>query len=294
MFVAHDGADVWEHRRVFQLDGEGRRRVVAGVPPDYFSADGQLWGNPLYDWMELERTGYSWWLTRLRATLARFDALRLDHFIAFHRYWEIPADSQTAREGRFMPVPGADFFRRLREAVGGLPFIAEDLGLVTPEVHTLRHEFGLPGMRVLAFAFGGGPHEYQPHRYPRETVVYTGTHDNDTVIGWLTANERETSPEARAHLSAERKRALAYAASDGKEPHWDFIRLALGSTANTALFPLQDVLGLGTEARMNVPGTASGNWAWRFGKADISLATRVRLRELSETYERIPAGVGPR
>ncbi|HEY8945805.1 MAG TPA: 4-alpha-glucanotransferase, partial [Polyangiaceae bacterium] len=263
MFVAHDGADVWEHRDIFQLDDRGERRVVAGVPPDYFSAEGQLWGNPLYDWDALKERGYDWWIQRLQGTLARFDAVRIDHFIAFHRYWEIPAWASTAREGRFVLVPGVDFFEKLREKIGGLPFIAEDLGLVTPEVQALRDRFELPGMRVLEFAFGGDAHDYQPHRYPRRTVVYTGTHDNDTLVGWLGAAERTLDPAERARLEGERKRALAYAGSDGREPHWDFIRLALSSVANTALFPLQDVLGQGTESRMNVPGTAFGNWTYR-------------------------------
>jgi len=294
MFVAHDGADVWEHRNVFQLDEHGRRRVVAGVPPDYFSAEGQLWGNPLYDWAELERTGYAWWFQRLRTTLARFDALRIDHFIAFHRYWEIPAHSRTAREGRFVLVPGTDFFSKLRDAIGGLPFIAEDLGLVTPEVHALRTRFHMPGMKVLQFGFSGGPHDYQPHRYERETVVYTGTHDNDTTLGWLSAHERATSPEESARLEAERDFALRYAGSDGSEPHWDFLRVALASTANTALFPLQDVLGFGTQARMNVPGTAAGNWGWRFQHGDLTRAMQARLRQLSETFERIPNAHGHR
>ncbi len=295
MFVSHDGADVWEHRNVFQLDEHGHRRVVAGVPPDYFSAEGQLWGNPLYDWAELERTGYAWWMTRLRTTLSLFDALRIDHFIAFHRYWEISAGATTARHGRFVHVPGQDFFRKLRDALGGLPFIAEDLGLVTPEVHALRSEFSMPGMRVLEFAFGGAAHDYQPHRYPRETVVYTGTHDNDTIVGWLSAFERATVPEERLRLVAERERALQYAGAEHDPAlHFAFIRLALASAANTALFPLQDVLGLGTEARMNVPGTAKGNWGWRFQASQLTPAIRDRLHGLCSAFERIPPDVRPR
>jgi 4-alpha-glucanotransferase len=288
MFVAHNGADVWEHREIFQLDELGARRVVAGVPPDYFSAEGQLWGNPLYDWQALQERGYDWWIARLGSTLARFDAVRLDHFIAFHRYWEVPSWAKSAREGRFVPVPGRDFFGKLREALGGLPFIAEDLGLVTEEVHALRDEFELPGMRVLEFAFGGDFRDYQPHRFPKRSVVYTGTHDNDTVVGWLSSAERAVDPAERALLLAERERALRYAGSDGHEAHWDFIRVALASVANTALFPLQDVLGQGTEARMNVPGTASGNWTYRCRAEDWSPKVSQRLRELSDSYERIP------
>lgn len=288
MFVAHDGADVWQHREIFQLDERGHRRVVAGVPPDYFCAEGQLWGNPIYDWPALEQRGYDWWLARMRTTLARFDAVRLDHFIAFHRYWEIPASAPTAREGRFVSVPGADFFTKLEQAVGGLPFIAEDLGLVTPEVHALRERFNLPGMRVLEFGFAGDFRDYQPHRYPKNTVVYTGTHDNDTLVGWLSAYTRATEPEERRRLVAERERALRYAGSSSEEEHWRFIRLALSSVANTALFPLQDVLGEGSEARMNVPGTASGNWCYRFQADALTPAIAERLHALSDTYERIP------
>ncbi|HYO97384.1 MAG TPA: 4-alpha-glucanotransferase [Polyangiaceae bacterium] len=292
MFVAHDGADVWEHRDIFQLDEQGHRRVVAGVPPDYFSAEGQRWGNPLYDWAALQRRGYDWWIARMKGTLSRFDAVRLDHFIAFHRYWEIPASAASAREGRFVLAPGADFFEKLRSALGGLPFVAEDLGLVTPEVQELRDDFELPGMRVLQFAFGGDSREYQPHRYPRRMVVYTGTHDNDTTVGWLHGAERCRDPEERERLELERQRALSYAGSDGREPHWDFIRLALASTANTALFPLQDLLGQGTEARINVPGSGSGNWDYRCSAEELSFDVCDRLRALAETYERIPNGLG--
>jgi len=296
MFVAHDGADVWEHREIFQLDERGDRRVVAGVPPDYFSDEGQLWGNPLYDWEVLERRDFDWWIERLKGTLARFDAVRLDHFIGFHRHWEVPAWAATAREGRFVLVPGAKLFERLRSEIGALPFIAEDLGLITPEVGALRDAFELPGMRVLEFAFGGDFREYQPHRFPRRSVVYTGTHDNDTLVGWLGAHERTADPTERARLEQERRRAIAYAGSDGREPHWDFIRLALASVANTAIFPLQDVLGLGNEARMNVPGTPSGNWSYRCRAEDLTARLSERLAELSETYERNPRaarGRGP-
>jgi 4-alpha-glucanotransferase len=288
MFVAHDGADAWEHPEVFQLDEHGRKRVVAGVPPDYFCAEGQLWGNPVYDWPALAKRGYDWWIARLKTTLSRFDAVRLDHFIGFRRYWEIPAWSSTAREGRFVDVPGEDFFEKLREAIGGLPFIAEDLGLMTAEVHGLRDRFGLPGMRVLEFAFSGDFREYQPHRYPKNSVVYTGTHDNDTLVGWLTAPERASGVGERERLAAERQRALAYAGSPPAEEHWTFLRLAAASVANTAIFPLQDALGLGSEARMNVPGTATGNWRYRCRAEQLSPGLADRLAELCEAYERTP------
>jgi 4-alpha-glucanotransferase len=291
MFVAHDGSDVWANQTIFQLDEHGERRVVAGVPPDYFSQEGQRWGNPLYDWNVLRETNYAWWIARFKTTLERFDALRLDHFIGFHRYWEIPGHSQSARDGRFVPVPGEDFFEKVQAALGGLPFIAEDLGLLTPEVMALRDRFGLPGMRVLEFAFVDSSRDYQPHRFPKQTVVYTGTHDNDTVVGWLGAHERARAEHDAGALRAERERALAYAGSDGREPHWDMIRVALMSVANTAIFPFQDLLGLGTEARMNVPGTATGNWAFRALSQEFAPEVAERMVKLCESYERIPADI---
>ncbi len=288
MFVAHDGADVWQHQELFQLDDHGERRAVAGVPPDYFSADGQRWGNPLYDWARLRDTGYGWWLERLRSNLRRFDAIRLDHFIGFHRYWEIPKHSPTAREGRFVEAPGRDFFETARKALGDLPFIAEDLGIVTPEVEALRDELGLPGMRVLAFAFADGAEGYLPHRFNRRCVVYTGTHDNDTMRGFFEAPEQSKDPQERLQLARQRDRALAYSGSDGREPHWDLIRSALSSVADTAIFPIQDVLGQGTESRMNIPGTADGNWGYRLRGELLTSAVATRLSKLTETYERCP------
>lgn len=291
MFVAHDAADVWANQGLFQLHPDGSKRAVAGVPPDYFSAEGQLWGNPIYDWSRLKETGYAWWIGRLRSTLERFDAVRLDHFIGFHRYWEVPAGATTARDGRFVEAPGLDFFEQLRKALGRLPFVAEDLGVLTDGVVKLRDHFELPGMRILAFAFAGDWREYQPHRYPRNVVAYTGTHDNDTLCGWLDSAEREADPRRAAELRAERERALAYAASDGSEPHWDLTRTLLASVANTTIFPVQDLLGLGTEARMNVPGVASGNWTFRMRESALTPALAERLATLCSTYERIPPGV---
>jgi 4-alpha-glucanotransferase len=288
MFVAHDGADVWQHQELFSLDEHGERRGVAGVPPDYFSADGQRWGNPLYDWEGMRETGYAWWIERLRGNLRRFDAIRLDHFIGFQRYWEIPSHSPHARDGRFVEVPGYDFFSRAREALGELPLIAEDLGIVTPEVEKLRDAFGLPGMRVLSFAFGDGASAYLPHRFNERSVVYSGTHDNDTLVGLLSAADRATNPQERERLTRERQRALEYAGSDGCEPHWDLIRCALASVANTAIFPIQDVLGLGHEARMNIPGTSSGNWGYRLRAELLSSKVEAKLARLTETYERLP------
>ncbi|HEY3497209.1 MAG TPA: 4-alpha-glucanotransferase [Polyangiaceae bacterium] len=288
MFVAHDAADVWQHQRFFQLDEHGHRRVVAGVPPDYFSADGQLWGNPIYDWSALRESHYSWWIARLRRTLERFDAVRLDHFIGFHRYWQVPAGASSARGGTFVEAPGYDFFERLRAELGHLPFVAEDLGALTDEVVRLRDHFGLPGMRVLGFAFAGDWREYQPHRFPRRTVAYTGTHDNDTLMGWLTSHQREKDVQRARALAKERERALLYAGSDGREPHWDLIRTLVASVADTTIFPIQDLLGQGTDARMNVPGTPAGNWTYRVAAKDLTPHLAERLYELCDRYERVP------
>lgn len=278
MFVAHDSADVWSHPEAFFLDDAGRSTVVAGVPPDPFSATGQLWGNPIYRWDYMQRRGFDWWIDRLQVTLTRFDAVRLDHFIAFRRYWEIPAGSTDARVGRFVQVPGEALFERAREVFGGLPFIAEDLGILTPEVHALRDRFQLPGMRVLQFAFGGDePNDYQPHRYVRNTVVYTGTHDNDTTAGWFAAAS-----------DAERVRATSYLGSSGSEISWELIRAAEASVANLAIFPIQDALGLGSEARMNTPGTVEGNWAFRVPTERLTAELAARLRALAGLYERTP------
>jgi 4-alpha-glucanotransferase len=291
MFVAHDAADVWQNQRLFQLDEAGRRRVVAGVPPDYFSADGQLWGNPIYDWNALRESGYAWWIARLRRTLERFDAVRLDHFIGFHRYWQVPAGATSARGGQFVEAPGYELFERLRAELGGLPFVAEDLGVLTVEVERLRDHFALPGMRVLEFAFGGDWRDYQPHRFPRRAVAYTGTHDNDTVMGWLDAFRREKDPKRASELERERERALRYAAGDGREPHWDMLRLLVASVADTTIFPIQDLLGQGSEARMNVPGVANGNWTYRVPANALTPELAERMFELCDRYERVPSGV---
>ncbi len=214
--------------------------------------------------------------------------MRLDHFIGFSRCWEVAAGATTARDGQFRAVPGAELFRAVERACGGLPFIAEDLGLITDEVRALRDSFDLPGMRVLQFAFAGDFREYQPHRYPRNCVVYTGTHDNDTLGGWLDAPRNEKDPERRRALESERERALRYAGSDPTAPQWGFVRSALASVANTAIFPLQDLLGVGDEARMNVPGTASGNWTYRCGTGDTSQDLALQMRKLVDSFERLP------
>jgi len=288
IYVAYDSADVWANRGLFHLDAEGQRVCVAGVPPDYFSKTGQLWGNPLYRWSALKKTGFSWWKGRMRISLRRFDALRLDHFIGFRHYWEVPASAKTAKTGRYIRVPAEAFFDSLRDHFGRLPFLAEDLGVVTDEIHELRGRLGLPGMRILQFAFDDpNGSDYLPHRFVRDTVVYTGTHDNDTIVGWL--NQKAPSEKALAvRHRVLRERALRYVGGTTKEVHWAMIRLALGSVANTAIFPMQDILGLGADARMNTPATIQGNWQWRLSPGSLREKEAVRMRTLCETYERIP------
>jgi 4-alpha-glucanotransferase len=283
MFVAYEGSDVWARPELFFLDDEGQRTVVAGVPPDYFSQTGQRWGNPLYHWERHAESNYAWFTSRIAHTLQRFDAVRLDHFIGFHRYWEIPAAEAGATVGRFVSAPGAALLERLQTAFGGSPFLAEDLGLVTPEVRALCERFGLPGMRVLQFAFGEGAEQYLPHRYTQNCAVYTGTHDNDTAIGWFEG--LSASPSGQR----ERRRVLDYLGSSGRQLHWDLIRIASMSVADLALFPLQDLLGLGSRARMNVPGTAHGNWTWRLSEADLTPDVAERMAKFSALYGRTPA-----
>ncbi len=276
IFVADDSADVWTNPELFLLDERRRPRVVSGVPPDYYSQTGQLWGNPLYNWEAHERSGYAWWTARLRAALGQVDLIRLDHFRGFEAYWEVPAGNPTAEKGRWAKGPGADFFRMVREKLGGLPMIAEDLGVITPEVRQLRLQFQLPGMRILQFAFGGAPERrFLPHRHERNTVVYTGTHDNDTTHGWY-----QTLTEDELHF------LRSYAPSTDHDISWDLIRLAWMSVADRAITPLQDVLSLGSEARMNRPGQPSGNWRWRFRADMLTEQLLDRLAELTVVYER--------
>ena len=278
IFVAHDSADLWAHPELFRLDARGLPEVVAGVPPDYFSATGQLWGNPLYDWEAIASAGYRWWIDRLRSACRLVDVVRLDHFIGFTRAWEVPAGSPTARTGRWVPGPGADLFDAVAAELGPLPVIAEDLGVVTPEVEALRLRYGFPGMRVLQFAFAGAVEErFLPHRYDRNTVVYTGTHDNDTTRGWFAA----ATPRERRGLGRYLGRPVR-----AKDASWALMRLAWASVADLAVAPLQDVLSLGGEARMNAPGTATGNWAWRCPPGEPSDALLERLGEITETYGR--------
>lgn len=288
IFVAHDSADVWEHPEYFDLDKDGKPRAVGGVPPDYFSQTGQLWGNPLYRWEVMAQTGYAWWIERIHATLSLVDIIRLDHFRGFEEYYAVPAGASTAIEGRWVEGPGEKLFSALRDALGDLPLIAEDLGTITPQVHALRDRLGFPGMRILQFAFSNtSPGDsFKPYNYVKNCVVYTGTHDNDTVVGWFTSSGPGDSTRSPEQVNAEREFALRYLNSDGRQIHWDFIRLALSSAANTAIIPLQDILGLGSEARMNRPGGTARNWTWRFNRDDLTPELAGKLRTLTATYGR--------
>ena len=280
IFVAHELADVWANPALFKLNPDGSPRAVAGVPPDYFSATGQRWGNPVYDWDKSAATGYRWWIARMRATLALADFVRLDHFRGFAAYWEIPATEPTAVNGRWVPGPGMQFFAALREALGELPLIAEDLGVIGKDVEILRDQLGLPGMRVIQFGFGSdADNEHLPHNYVHNSVAYTGTHDNDTTVGWFrsrTEKEAKEKEYARQYLHCH----------DEKEIHWDMIRAVFASVANTAIIPLQDVLGLASEARMNLPGTDTDGWRWRYRPDAISDDVRQRLKTMTENFGR--------
>ena len=287
IFVAQDSADVWANPELFELDQFGRPKVVAGVPPDYFSESGQLWGNPLYRWAQHAAEGYAWWIKRVKATINRVDLARLDHFRGFEAYWEVPAGESTARLGSWRPGPADKLLGALDRALEGLPLIAEDLGDITPEVEALRDRFKLPGMRILQFAFGDDAkaNDYLPLRHIPHCVVYTGTHDNDTTFGWYHGSEGMTT-QSETIKRAERSYVRRYCGSDGSAIQWDMIRLALGSVADTTIIPLQDVLGLGSEARMNIPGRGEGNWTWRYREEMLDDSVRDRLAELTAVFHR--------
>ncbi len=288
IYVAHDSADVWAEPRYFKLDERGRPKVQAGVPPDYFSATGQLWGNPIYDWEAMQADGFAWWIRRLRAMFAHFDVVRIDHFRGFEAFWEVPGADTTAVHGRWVKAPGDALFTAITRALGPLPIVAENLGLITPEVEQLRAKFGYPGMSILQFAFGddGSANDFQPHTYPHDRVVYTGTHDNDTTVGWWNSEPGGDSTRTQEMIDAERAFACRYLGTDGKEIHWVLIRAVLASVADTALIPMQDLLGLGSEARMNLPGRQGGNWGFRFTWDQLTPDIPRRLRELVDLYQR--------
>jgi 4-alpha-glucanotransferase len=282
IFIAYQSAEVWARQDLFDLDANGKPTVVAGVPPDFFSETGQRWGNPLYRWRAHAKEGYAWWVERIRRTFELVDIVRIDHFRGFAGYWEIPANEPTAVRGRWLPGPGAPLFKAIANALGPVPIIAEDLGVVTPDVVALRKKFNLPGMRILQFAFdGGSDNAFLPHNHEPDTVVYTGTHDNDTTVGWWSS----AKPEERRH-------AGDYLNTDGAEIHWDLIRAACASVADTAVHPMQDVLGLPTEQRMNYPGKSEGYWEWRFSWDQVQPEHAQRLKALCVLYGRLPGASG--
>ncbi|MCM2313783.1 MAG: 4-alpha-glucanotransferase [Thermoanaerobaculia bacterium] len=276
IYVAFDSADVWANQHLFWLDDSGRPTVVAGVPPDYFSATGQLWGNPLYRWSVMKQDGYAWWIARVKANLRLADYIRLDHFRGFAGYWEVRAQETTAMNGRWKRGPGKSLFDAIRNALGELPLVAEDLGVITADVEKLRHQLRRPGMKILQFAFGDLDNPYAPHNHSVDSIVYTGTHDNDTTLGWF-----------RAAPEWEKRRTLDYIGGDERAVHWTMIRAAMTSVARWAIAPAQDVFGLGSEGRMNRPGVASGNWGWRAHHGHFSGDAANRLRFLTELGGRL-------
>ncbi|MEC4819302.1 MAG: 4-alpha-glucanotransferase [Scytonema sp. PMC 1069.18] len=280
IYVAHDSADVWSHADIFSLDKEtGEAALMAGVPPDYFSVTGQLWGNPVYNWEELKKQEYKWWVGRFAALLDYVDVIRIDHFRGFEAYWAVPKGEETAVNGEWVKAPGEELFETIKQQLGRLPIMAEDLGLITPEVEALRDKFEFPGMKILQFAFSGDAgNPFLPFNFQRNCIVYTGTHDNDTTINWFNlASEYE-----KQYLT----NYLGCISPDGI--HWDFIRLALNSVANQSIFPLQDVLGLGGEARMNFPSKAEGNWEWRYQADALTKELSQRLQTLTQLSGRSP------
>ncbi|MEM6252701.1 MAG: 4-alpha-glucanotransferase [Cyanobacteria bacterium P01_D01_bin.156] len=278
IYVAHDSADVWAFPENFMIDPNSFLPAeMAGVPPDYFSETGQLWGNPTYNWEVLKETQFDWWLKRIKTSLAYVDQIRIDHFRGFESYWAVPAGEQTAMNGKWIEAPGVELFERVEQVLGKLPFLAEDLGIITPEVEALRDKFGFPGMKILQFAFGSDHRNpYLPFNCDRNFVIYTGTHDNDTTVGWYTAAN-----------DYEKQRLATFVGGITPESvHWSMIRLALSSVANLAIIPLQDLLGLGSEARMNTPGLAEGNWQWRLPEGMLTPTVQQQFTTLTELYGR--------
>ena len=292
IFIAHESADVWAHSDLFLLDRAGEPTHVAGVPPDYYCKTGQRWGNPLYRWNRMAQQGFEWWVERFRTLGHHFDLVRLDHFIGFSRFWKVPASEPTAEHGTWQPAPGAALFKVVRQKLGATPFIAEDLGEVTPAVRQLRDDFAMPGMRVLQFGFGEDvqAQQFLPHAYVRNTVAYTGTHDNETFVGWF-EDDGTRGPRNARQAQAERRAAIAYLAGPTATElpgavHWEAIRALYASVARTVIVPMQDVLGLGDEGRMNSPGVAEGNWEWRLGPREATAKLARALRQHADLYER--------
>jgi 4-alpha-glucanotransferase len=287
IFIALDSCDVWCQPSQFKLKEDGSPKVVAGVPPDYFSKTGQLWGNPIYNWDLMRAEGFKWWCDRVRHTLKIVDIVRVDHFRGFAASWEVPGGDKTAERGEWVNVPGKDLFNTLKWVFGDLPILAEDLGVITPDVEELRDHFGFPGMRILQFAWGGDTKNLDlPHNYIPNSCVYTGTHDNDTTVGWFNSVAGKGSGRSAKQIKKETDFCKKYLRTDGREIHWDFIRAVLASVSNTAVIPMQDLLGLGGEARMNLPASTAGNWQWRCVEKDFDKKIAARLADLVELFGR--------
>ncbi len=287
IFVALDSVDVWCNQSKFKLNTDGSPKVVAGVPPDYFSTTGQLWGNPIYDWEAMKADDFHWWAARVAFALKTVDIVRIDHFRGFAAVWEVPGGDKTAENGAWVDVPGKELFSAIKRSLKHLPVIAEDLGVITPDVVGLRDAFGFPGMRILQYAFGGdAANQDLPHNYVRNCVAYTGTHDNDTVVGWWNSQTGSGSTRAAEDISREQEFCLRYLNTDGSEMHWDFIRAVWSSVADTVIVPMQDVLGLGSESRMNLPASNAGNWSWRMEKDALTGEIAAKLLELTDIYGR--------
>ena len=286
LYVSHDSAEVWADPDLFTLNSNGEMTFMSGVPPCFFSETGQLWGHPLYRWKAHEESHFSWWKSRLKRLYEMVDIVRIDHFNGFAKYWQVPAGSKTALNGNWMEGPGANIFEELFRFLGNKAVIAEDLGEASEDVENLKSKFDFPGMKILQFAFKNGG-DILPHDYPENCVVYTGTHDNDTTIGWFHSQPGERNTQSKKDIEDERKKALDYLKTDGKEIHWDMINTALSSKANTVILPLQDILGLDSSARMNIPGTISGNWRWRFSWEMLTEDKMLRMKHLTNKYGRI-------
>ena len=278
LYISEDSADAWAAPEMFELDTKGYPKNVAGVPPDYFSATGQRWGNPLYNWTAQKKDGFKWWISRVKAQLVMTDYLRIDHFRGFEAYWSVPAKEETAINGKWVKAPGDELFAAIAKEFGDdLPIIAEDLGIITPEVEALRDKYNFPGMKVLQFAFDGiNENAFLPHYYPYNCVCYTGTHDNDTTVGWYKKASEPSRDKVRRYMSI-----------DGNNVSWDFIALAMKSVAKYAIFPLQDVMRMDSDARMNTPGTLEGNWIWRYSKEQLKSEDAKNLRNMTELYGRL-------
>jgi 4-alpha-glucanotransferase len=295
IYAAGDSSDVWAQREYWDIRDDGQPAWMAGVPPDYFSATGQLWGNPIYRWDLHERLNYAWWVDRFRATFEMFDLVRVDHFRGFQAYWRVPWGEDTAIGGEWAAGPGAKIFEAVQSQLGELPVVAENLGVITPEVEAIRHQFGYPGMAILQFGFGTDPQapDFRPHNFPREIVAYTGTHDNDTTAGWWASAGVGDSTRSAADIARERAFTCEYLGIDGSEIHWSFIRALMASVADTVIFPVQDVLGLGSEARMNMPSTLGRNWKWRLRPGALTPEHAARLSRLATVFDRAPQRLRP-